>query len=623
MKLQSNAIQSTTTQRRDISLSFCKVALADIVALLAAILIGCAAPELCAQEGRSHLEYHGVTLRVDQRLSVGGDLFKIALFGEVFLVSASDAPRQVALRYIKHADLKEAEIRAVALAAAKNRDTDVLQAAVVLGVTSKAAVAFSSKELWSELVIDPEMRANLWQAVEGVQERALTQRLCLAGASVTQAEDDLQIVSSGMASIVRPEIQPEIGIDIVRPPGNPHGWGVPGGLIVPGVTLRRYVSVDVAELCIREVNRVALEQLFAGAAVERILEQLKREVHLFERQVGASESTRLASTVQRGIEGVAQALSELDSMRYEQALNALLVVNSDLGVSGDLTPARHLFIAKAITQGAWSVALEQLSRVRFELRSPLTHTQLVNALRGVSGSDWETILDPQIRPALKRYISKDEEVYAQWIATHRSLIIELLRAKSVDGAQRLVLALQGEDKTIASQLVPQMANAVVQGYLDQGDRQRAEVALRALSVKPNLKLTVRLFALRWMGSAVYLAGSLVVSLVCAALCFRRTKRAKLKRGGKPVMPTSVRSAADTCVAGSEPSAEYIAALNRFGLEYGATLAQIKNAYRAAVKQHHPDGQSGGVKEDTTPFIRLTKDYEKLLELYQQDKTTSA
>jgi DnaJ-domain-containing protein 1 len=58
-------------------------------------------------------------------------------------------------------------------------------------------------------------------------------------------------------------------------------------------------------------------------------------------------------------------------------------------------------------------------------------------------------------------------------------------------------------------------------------------------------------------------------------------------------------------AGAVRSAAYH--LTVLGLAPGATLAQVKAAYREKVKEHHPD--SGG---NVTEFLRLQEAYEFLL-----------
>jgi hypothetical protein len=568
-------------------------------ALAAAMLIAWPEIPVSAQGTAPEVVYHGVHLRVDDRLSAGGDLLKIVLLGEAFLVSASDAPRQVVLRYLNHADEKppvqppvqlqmsSEELRAIALTAVQQRDPEVLRAAVVVGVTSQQAEAFSSDDLWRQLASDPEMRTNLWQAVEGVRDHAVFMRVCRAGAALERAERAQHAVT-------------------------------------PDAAARGYVSVELAQRCLRQASRTALEGIFAGRDAAQILVELKEESKSFVGQGVPPENGLNVASVESGVAALMQALREIDPKQFEEALHALTAASSTIDVPGDVVPVRRMFVAQAIAKSEWRPALEQLTRIPFESRSPTTHAQLIAALRGLSTDDWATVLDPQIRPVLVRYVAKDEEFYSQWIATHRRMITELVRAKSVDDAQRLAIALQQEDPAVAQRVMPEVAHAVVQGYLDRRDLPHAEEALRVLSVKPSVALTMRLFVARWGLSATQTVGIVTLWGAIVAIIVRVSRRQARTTVGTEQSKTTppgeelLQRHTDPVVERVPLSEEYIEALRHFGLEPGATRAQIKNAYRAAVKQYHPDRQRVSSTDNATLFIRLTAEYEKLLELHEQE-----
>jgi hypothetical protein len=63
--------------------------------------------------------------------------------------------------------------------------------------------------------------------------------------------------------------------------------------------------------------------------------------------------------------------------------------------------------------------------------------------------------------------------------------------------------------------------------------------------------------------------------------------------------------------------EYRNCLSRLSLQPGASLSDIKNAYRHIVKELHPDKNPKAAKEDTDRFIELTKTYERLLVLHEE------
>jgi hypothetical protein len=69
--------------------------------------------------------------------------------------------------------------------------------------------------------------------------------------------------------------------------------------------------------------------------------------------------------------------------------------------------------------------------------------------------------------------------------------------------------------------------------------------------------------------------------------------------------------------------EYGDCLSKLNLEFGASLPEIKNAYRHIVKTLHPDMNPKASREDTNKFIELTKTYERLLVLHEEREKRSS
>ena len=66
------------------------------------------------------------------------------------------------------------------------------------------------------------------------------------------------------------------------------------------------------------------------------------------------------------------------------------------------------------------------------------------------------------------------------------------------------------------------------------------------------------------------------------------------------------------------SAEYLEVLKFFNLNPQVSIAEIKLAYRQAVKAVHPDLNQGAPADTTEEFICITQRYERLLELHEQE-----
>lgn len=102
----------------------------------------------------------------------------------------------------------------------------------------------------------------------------------------------------------------------------------------------------------------------------------------------------------------------------------------------------------------------------------------------------------------------------------------------------------------------------------------------------------------WFMAAVALLGAVLVGVA------RVRKRAGAERD-------------DPCVS-QALNPEHIKLLAFFGLPPGATLKEIKAAYRAAIKAVHPDRQRGAQRDAASEeFIEATQRYERLLRLHLQ------
>jgi hypothetical protein len=554
---------------------------------------------LYAERESTTVVYHGVSLGVEERLSAGGDLLKVVLAGEAFLVSVPEAPRQVALRYLTRPELSTRlsgqEIESLAIISSQQGDAEVLKAAVQVGMTSPAAKEFESSGSWQKLMDNAQMEAVVWGAVQSVGERAPENRLCAVSAAVESRLQEEQRAGQGAPS---------------------------------DASERPSVSERVANTCMTRALVNTFEKLWGGRVGLDLADELQRDSAPFMKKVGARSST--VSSIEDSLRSLARAVEQVDSARFEELLERLSRDSESIEVRPDATLARQVFLGRAVMAGASRSAVEQLAKVSFEQRSSLTHSQLVKALRGLPSSDWMVLLDSGVRPAIVRYVAKDEEIYSQWIATHRRVIIDLVEVGKVDSAWSVGATVLKEDPVVASKVLSDAAKLIVQGYIDQGSVAKAEQAAGELAPWLPWTTGLRLLLARRGLSISGICGVLVALAVVVQISLNRKRRkGETKRSDASGEDGTIRSTA------SEPSArvdvtnkderpadhlkfsgEYLASLRLFGLEPGATLAQIKNAYRTAVKQYHPDRAGGGTAGDTDLFIRLTSEYEKLLELHE-------
>jgi hypothetical protein len=559
--------------------------------VVATVLSAIESPCLAAAERDAvAVVYHGVSLEVDERLSAGGELLKVVLAGEAFLVSASDAPKQVALRYLLKNELATrltgAQVQSIALAAMKERDARVLTAAAAVGVVNETAKEFDGREVWQQLAVDAETAQAVWAGVASVIDRAPTRRVCGASAAVGRVLSD----EAAQQQIVGP----------------------------------------VADRCVVQAVKRALEEVLANRGGAAVIDQLQGESAPF---VQRAETLRgSVDTLNKTIAALTQASEQSDISNFEANLEALQERATALGVGREGAPVQHAFIDRAIKQRAFRAAIEEIAQVPFEARSSTTHSHVAVALRELPTLDWTVLLDTRVRPALVRFISKDEEIESQWVETHRRIIRELAISESIESARRLASKVREEGTELAPKILGAAGGTLVQGYLSQGDLSGAEQAVRDFIPQPPLMTRLQLLMARWEGTLAQIGA--VGALALLGLLWRRARRRGAGEQGDVESKSAEQkhfSSHQEEVAEQEPqgdaqtaseqslfSAEYVAALRVFGLQPGATLSQIKNAYRSAVKQYHPDLKSGGSDGDTTLFIRLTSEYEKLLELHERE-----
>lgn len=572
--------------------------LSSLAVVFATILALASSSDCIAQNQASTVHYHGVSLAVDQRISAGGDLLKVVLAGEAFLVSEGDAPRQIALRYLTHekltAGVTGVDLESIARAAATHNDGEVLVAAVSAGLTRGSAREFDADELWQQLVVHHS--PAVWRAIEGGLERAPLGRVCKASAALERASNDH--------------------------PANTRPAMAPDGAHY------RSISDRVARLCVEQAQRDGIEAALTGRDPTELLEQIRSAIELFAplgspyRAEGVHFKDLIAS--------LASACEQLDTGRFELSLTALQEVAGRLNVSRETTPVRHRYISRAVERRAYGTAFSALVAIPFEARTPTTHGLVAASLDGLAPSEWGALVEPRIRSMVLQYAAKDEEIAQRWVATQRRLIQELVNTQAVESAERLAQAAYRDDPARAQAALSREVASLVTGYLDRGALESAERVVREL--KPTLSVVTRVtIALEQRGvSRVHVLLALLVGVGALGflLTTRRQRVAQQPSGTSsasnqtqrecPVESAHTEDQRPQPVADTLFSTEYVAALRVFGLEPGATVAQIKNAYRSAVKQYHPDRQRGDYKDDPTLFIRLTAEYEKLLELHERE-----
>jgi hypothetical protein len=263
--------------------------------------------------------------------------------------------------------------------------------------------------------------------------------------------------------------------------------------------------------------------------------------------------------------------------------------------------------------------------LEFEKRTPAIHQYILSALDGVSADDAATTFSPELHGTIGQFASKDDQIakhYALMLGRCVSTLAKgghltqahglLTKAQSVDASVRA--SFQGSAELLAAQL------------FDAGELVRAEQVLALFAPNPSFLIRVR-----WWFASVGLAPRfallLGVTAIVVVLAVSRRRRANavaaderkadaIRKSASAMQPPPVEEQAPRY------SPEYIEALKVFGLGVDATLSDVKNAYRQAVKEHHPDAKPNPTAADNDYFISLTTAYERLVKLQEREGRSS-
>lgn len=570
----------------------------SVVAFLLLSVV-CIGRSVRAEPREASVLYYDVELPVDEKVSAGGELLKVAIGGEAFLVSEKEAPRKVVLRYLSNKNaLKQKPIgfiKAVAQTAAGHSDWEVFQAAIVRAATgAEESVLFESQEEWQDIIVDNLAAGIALDTLRKFAEQIPIGRAC------------------AMSAVAQRIVKRE-----------------------PATSQMFY---RIADECLRRQVVETVKAIFGGEAISSVLEELRYKTTPFVDEA-RNPSTEIVE-LEQVVSTLGDSIANSRTLQLESSLTKLLEISDRFRVAANSTVIRNAFIAQAVAGRAFKAAIEQIAKVPFESRTSRMHSVLIQALRESSVHDRDVLLDPVVRSVLIRYVEKDEEVYSQWIATHREMILRLASEGSLESSSNVVKQICREDPVIGKTVGLSTIDVIVAGYLDRGNVVAVKQIIRDVGIPLSLYNRVRMFVVSNQGFAAGIfagLGGLVLALLYRVGRARRRdfgqRGAREEAGGigQDDTQSKVKGLAEQRVDGeaqserfvsadSQYSLEYVAALRSFGLEPGATLAEIKNTYRGVVKQYHPDRNGADTQDSTSHFIRVTLEYEKLLELHEREQT---
>lgn len=544
------------------------------------------------------VSYFGREFKVDKLERVDGDQLSIELDKRSFLVRSSNAGKQVFLVYAQKPELLtsgdlQREYGAFIGSLAVQGESDAVFAAIRGLLASREVSGEQKKSVFGGIVTSQQGEAMLQEQSLHAQGEARTGS-CLA----------LTVISPDGRSAIKQLL-----------PSN-AAWMT---------SQCPRILVTSAQISLESGDRVSgaetlelVGEFFAGSGGEIS-------------QAAKTSSERLSS-VQKAI----------DSGNAEQFESELRVASFDALLGGyfqSFKPTLVLeFGERALTQHQSAAVLRGLSLLDFSQRNTRHHELLLKAVQELQCKDLAVLQMEAVKKMLSAYAYKDEAAKQQYLA-FLSACVEKLGESDEPRSGIAFVTLLSDIRPDPSLENDMLRSALAESFFDRGDQAGADMVL--LGVRTRLPWINRFRLL--VKSDAYVLGMVLLGLLVVV-------RWLLKAGGVLRKRTSAQKRSEQHKAtseGKDPSGkekdkerlrysgntlskqvykgldEYGDGLSKLNLAVGASLQDIKNAYRNVVKALHPDMNPNATREDTDKFIELTKTYERLVELHEEREKRSS
>ena len=384
----------------------------------------------------------------------------------------------------------------------------------------------------------------------------------------------------------------------------------------------------IARVCPRKLVQMAQDELIRGDR-DRGASLLSFVGSFFK---GRSEIAQAAEASAETLRIVRESFTSSDADRFESALRGAsfdpLIRDYYQTSQGDFIAE---FSSHALSTQQPAAALRGLSDLDFAYRDNRHHELMLQAIRSLQFNDATVLSIESVRRMLWAYSTKDPGIKDEYVSLLRSFVEEAIQnGNPAQGASYLDIL-----KDIRVDPSPdndELRGLLAEGFVDSDDLSSAENILN--SVRTSIPWIIRFRLLlkldRYVLLMVLLGFAVVVRWMVKIAFKRGTPQIKrnqdsTKHEGSKARKGKARGArkkfkgvdANLKKSTYKGLDEYNDCLAKFNLQPGASLAEIKNAYRVTVKSLHPDMNPNATKDDTTRFIELTKTYERLLALHEE------
>lgn len=506
-------------------------------------------------EAKPHeVNFEGVGIPVESKRPLGGGMVAISFAGEEFVTAEAQAGRSVATRFVRRSNVSAPERTLLVLIVAK---------ALERGDSQLLNVAIEAELL--RTAAPPDISTEIWKPLLDVP---------LGRAFLTEAllrHRDTFSPALCRATFVFSER---------------------GGAIE--------LSESVATRCLHsEVERVR-EELSSSKQIETLTNRAREAVRAF--GVARAEGLQNARLLAGHLQTVTETLIIEEYVLAREFLSRQVVERARppeaRGVFGSLDDN---FLNRLSNAGKNDQAILFLAQVPFESRTQRTHLLVLNVLGALRQNEYGALRERVTIEALSRFANRDSEIATAF----GQVMARALSDASASGLFHEVIqaatAFQGAPESVKQSVDPVIAS-VITTLITRGDRERAE-ELRRSWARP---LPVSLRFRWWMRDSEVLRYIGVFVVVGLFMVVARRIRTKKQRSDE-----ATASVARVWPVGYED------ALQQVGLAPGISLAEIKQAYRAAVKREHPDLKLNATPEDQEKFREIVATFERIMELHQR------
>lgn len=381
-------------------------------------------------------------------------------------------------------------------------------------------------------------------------------------------------------------------------------------------------------LCPQKLIQMAQEELVLGE-LDRGARTLSFVGSFFK---GASDLAQAAESSAERLRVVREAVASGNADTFEVALRAAsfdpLIREYYRRSQGD-SVADFCFHALSLHHPA--AVFQSLALLDFSDRDNRHHEIALQALRSLTYRDMPVVTKESVRKMLWAYSAKDQNLKDDYIKLLSAGVEEATREGQPElGA--LYVGILKDIRTDPSLENDRLRGLVAESFVDSDNLMSAEDVMKG--VQTSIPWIIRFRLLLKLDRYVLLMvllGLLVVARFLKkgfARCRGRATSTSKESHDDPQRSSAKVEADESARKRQRPNFdlkqsmykgldEYADCLDKFQLQPGASLADIKNAYRAVVKSLHPDLNPKASKEDTVRFIELTKAYERLIELHEE------